>query len=139
MTVDDAKKIAHGLNEPTHQSLATTPTPSTGLREFVRTDSPFALGLSRVDGQFGFIQPQLFTSVDQPPQGDEWLHEIKHNGYRILLVVEGKHARAYTRGASDFEALRSAIRWNPHKLVFGARSDCFQPNEKRVGPCGVLS
>jgi hypothetical protein len=28
--------------------------------------------------QLGFIEPQLLTSVDQPPQGDEWLHEIKH-------------------------------------------------------------
>ena len=40
--------------------------------------------------QLGFIEPQLLTSVDQPPQGDEWLHEIKHDGYRTLLVVEGK-------------------------------------------------
>jgi ATP-dependent DNA ligase len=47
--------------------------------------------------QLGFIEPQLLTSVDQPPQGDEWLHEIKHDGYRTLLVVEGKQARAYTR------------------------------------------
>jgi bifunctional non-homologous end joining protein LigD len=106
--------------------------------------------------QLGFIEPQLLTSVDQPPQGNEWLHEIKHDGYRTLLVVEGKQTRAYTRsgldwtdrypgivsatleldcrsaiidgevivqderGASDFDALMSAIRWHPHKLIFYA-------------------
>jgi bifunctional non-homologous end joining protein LigD len=42
----------------------------------------------------GFIEPQLLTSVDQPPQGDEWLHEIKHDGYRTLVVVDGGDARA---------------------------------------------
>jgi bifunctional non-homologous end joining protein LigD len=52
--------------------------------------------------QLGFIEPQLLTSVDQPPQGDEWLHEIKHDGYRTLLVVKGKQATAYTRTGVDW-------------------------------------
>jgi bifunctional non-homologous end joining protein LigD len=52
--------------------------------------------------QLGFIEPQLLTSVDQPPEGDEWLHEIKHDGYRTLLVLEGKQARAYTRKGLDW-------------------------------------
>jgi hypothetical protein len=43
--------------------------------------------MSRVGGQLGFIEPQLLTSVDQPPRGDKWLHEIKHDGYRSLFVV----------------------------------------------------
>jgi hypothetical protein len=50
----------------------------------------------------GFIEPQLLTSVDQPPQGDEWLHEIKHDGYRTLVVVDGGDARAYTRTGLDW-------------------------------------
>ena len=52
------------------------------------------VSMSRVGGQLGFIEPQLLTSVDQPPRGDEWLHEIKHDGYRTLLVVEGGQAPA---------------------------------------------
>jgi bifunctional non-homologous end joining protein LigD len=52
--------------------------------------------------QLGFIEPQLLTSVDQPPQGDEWLHEIKHDGYRTLLVVEAKQACADTRTGLDW-------------------------------------
>jgi bifunctional non-homologous end joining protein LigD len=67
--------------------------------------------MSRVGGQLGFIEPQLLTSVDQPPQGDEWLHEINHDGYRTLLVVEGGLARAYTRPRSDRRHRLLIDRW----------------------------
>jgi bifunctional non-homologous end joining protein LigD len=50
----------------------------------------------------GFIEPQLPTLVEQPPLGDEWTHEIKHDGYRTLLVIEGAEARAYTRNGFDW-------------------------------------
>src|SRR5215210_3085164 len=85
--------------------------------------------------------------VDQPPEGTDWIHEVKHDGYRTVVVVDRGEARAYTRngfdwsdrypgivssaaklkcrsaildgevivqdarGVSDFESLKSAIRW----------------------------
>jgi bifunctional non-homologous end joining protein LigD len=30
------------------------------------------------------VKPQLTKLVDQPPDGPEWLHEIKFDGYRIM-------------------------------------------------------
>ncbi|HEX3498417.1 MAG TPA: DNA ligase D, partial [Stellaceae bacterium] len=37
------------------------------------------------------LRPQLATLVDSPPRSEEWLHEIKFDGYRILArVVRGK-------------------------------------------------
>ncbi len=36
-----------------------------------------------------FLSPQLCTSVQRPPSGAEWVHEIKFDGYRIQLRVEG--------------------------------------------------
>jgi bifunctional non-homologous end joining protein LigD len=30
-----------------------------------------------------WVKPQLCKLVDAPPQGPEWLHEIKHDGYRM--------------------------------------------------------
>jgi bifunctional non-homologous end joining protein LigD len=110
----------------------------------------------RVSNCLGFVEPQLLTSTAQPPQGSDWIHEVKHDGYRTLLVMERGNARAYTRnafdwsdrypgivsaaaklrcraaihdgevivqderGVSDFESLRSAIRWQPHRLIFYA-------------------
>jgi len=35
-----------------------------------------------------FIAPQLCTSVDRPPAGGEWVHEIKFDGYRIQMRAE---------------------------------------------------
>jgi ATP-dependent DNA ligase len=41
-----------------------------------------------------FIEPQLATLVDQPPVGENWIHEVKHDGYRTLLVIKRDEARA---------------------------------------------
>jgi len=41
-----------------------------------------------------FIRPQLATSVDKPPEGENWIHEIKHDGYRCQVLVDGKPAGA---------------------------------------------
>jgi len=49
-----------------------------------------------------FIQPQLATLVNSVPPGDEWLHEIKFDGYRILCRVENGEARFLTREAQDW-------------------------------------
>src|SRR5499433_890197 len=34
------------------------------------------------------LQPQLATVVNQAPEGSEWLHEIKYDGYRLLARIE---------------------------------------------------
>ncbi len=40
-----------------------------------------------------FIAPQLCVSLDRPPSGAGWLHEIKFDGYRIQMRI----ARARSR------------------------------------------
>ncbi len=32
--------------------------------------------------------------MEAPPKGDEWQHEIKYDGYRTELVIDGSRARA---------------------------------------------
>ncbi len=32
----------------------------------------------------GFIQPCLPTKAPKPPSGGIWLHDIKHDGYRVI-------------------------------------------------------
>jgi len=44
----------------------------------------------------------LPTLVQEPPTGDKWLHEIKHDGYRTQLVLAGGESRAYTRNGFDW-------------------------------------
>ena len=45
---------------------------------------------------------QLATLVDEPPQGEEWLHEIKFDGYRLLGFVSGGTAALRTRNGKDW-------------------------------------
>jgi bifunctional non-homologous end joining protein LigD len=52
--------------------------------------------------RLGFIPPQLPTLTDQPPEGANWIHEVKHDGYRTMLVVERGTARTYTRNGHDW-------------------------------------
>jgi len=52
--------------------------------------------------RLGFIPPQLPSLTDQPPEGGDWIHEVKHDGYRTMLVVERGTARAYTRNGHDW-------------------------------------
>jgi bifunctional non-homologous end joining protein LigD len=52
--------------------------------------------------QLGFIQPQLATLVEHPPKRANWIHEIKHDGYRTLLIVDRREAHAYTRNGFDW-------------------------------------
>jgi len=35
-----------------------------------------------------FVAPQLATLVREPPPGDEWLHELKFDGYRMLCRID---------------------------------------------------
>jgi bifunctional non-homologous end joining protein LigD len=37
----------------------------------------------------GFIAPCLPTSAPQPPSGEAWLHEIKHDGFRVMARKDG--------------------------------------------------
>ena len=49
-----------------------------------------------------FIQPQLPSLVDEPPEGSHWIHEVKHDGYRSLLLIENGRARVFTRNGFDW-------------------------------------
>lgn len=51
-----------------------------------------------------FIEPQLTKSVDRPPPGADWAHEIKFDGYRMQLRIEAGQARLMTRKGLDWSA-----------------------------------
>ena len=57
----------------------------------------------------GFVAPQLAKSVDRPPQGAGWAHEIKFDGYRLQLRVDGGQATLKTRAGLDWTARFAAI------------------------------
>lgn len=49
-----------------------------------------------------FVPPQLATLTDDVPPGDEWIHEMKFDGYRCLVAVGGGRSICYTRSGLDW-------------------------------------
>jgi bifunctional non-homologous end joining protein LigD len=49
----------------------------------------------------GFIAPCLPTKADTLPSGEMWLHEIKHDGFRIIARRDGDRVRLYSRPGND--------------------------------------
>jgi hypothetical protein len=47
----------------------------------------------------GFITPAQPVSAPAPPSGPGWLHEIKHDGHRLMAWRDGGRSRAAIRGA----------------------------------------
>jgi bifunctional non-homologous end joining protein LigD len=39
--------------------------------------------------------------VLEPPSSEGWIHAIKHDGYRTLIVAHGSQVRAFTRNGND--------------------------------------
>ena len=56
-----------------------------------------------------FVAPQLCKSLEKPPQGAGWAHEIKFDGYRMQLRTEGGKASLKTRKGLDWSARFPAI------------------------------
>lgn len=50
----------------------------------------------------GLIAPQLATLKMKAPSGAQWIHEVKYDGYRIQLRIDGDDRRAYTRNGHDW-------------------------------------
>jgi ATP-dependent DNA ligase len=50
----------------------------------------------------GLIGPCLPSPAIAPPSGTDWLHEITHDGFRILARRDDAGVRLYTRNGNDF-------------------------------------
>jgi bifunctional non-homologous end joining protein LigD len=49
-----------------------------------------------------FIAPQLATLVRKPPEGDEWIHELKFDGYRMVCHLNRGNAHFWSRNGKDW-------------------------------------
>ena len=97
---------------------------SDGISEFAtsirtgRTMEGIASGKNEkfIQNPFEKTEVQLAKLVGKAPEGDDWLYEVKYDGYRILAFLEGNTARLITRNGNDYterfpEAASSLADW----------------------------
>jgi bifunctional non-homologous end joining protein LigD len=97
-----------------------------------------------------FVAPQLATMVREPPSGDEWLHELKFDGYRMICHLHRGKARFWSRNGKDWtekfpnlaQALKafpadSAILDGEVVIVDQAGRSSFQSLQQSMGRSGT--
>jgi bifunctional non-homologous end joining protein LigD len=63
-----------------------------------------------------FAPPQLCSIAEAPPEGDDWIYELKYDGYRLELAVAVGDARLYTRSGLDWTSKFAAIAGDAARL-----------------------
>jgi bifunctional non-homologous end joining protein LigD len=48
------------------------------------------------------FEPCIPTRGTKVPAGPDWIHEIKHDGYRLIVQRDGSRVRLFTRGGYDW-------------------------------------
>jgi len=48
------------------------------------------------------FEPSLPRAAEEPPTGPNWIHEIKHDGFRIMAFRDAKGVRLITRNGNNF-------------------------------------
>ncbi len=87
------------------------PRPSNrSLTAHARTEiDPSALPGARPAPRPETFRPQLATLAGAPPEGENWVHEIKYDGYRIVCMLSDGRARLISRNGLDWTSKFSAI------------------------------
>jgi bifunctional non-homologous end joining protein LigD len=81
----------------------------------------------------GFIDPCVPTRADKPPVGPDWIHEIKHDGYRMIVRKKDGRVRLFSRRGYDwtdrYPLIREAVaRLRPSALVLDGEAVCCDPD-----------
>ena len=99
-----------------------------------------------------FIEPCLPSPADRPPSGLDWIHEIKHDGYRLMVRRDGSRIRCFTRNGNDWadrfpSIVEVAARLEAHSFLIDGEvviagedgmSDFRALRSKRRGPEALL-
>jgi bifunctional non-homologous end joining protein LigD len=56
----------------------------------------------RLAAESKFIEPCLPSPADKPPSGPNWIHEIKHDGFRLMARRDPVGIRLITRRGNDW-------------------------------------
>ena len=98
---DYARDVPDGLTKGTARSITTGRT----MAEIAK-DAPAKDVVDPEPKRRGknpsFVKPQLATLVSDAPEGEDWMHETKFDGYRCLVSLGKGGARLFTRSGKDW-------------------------------------
>jgi bifunctional non-homologous end joining protein LigD len=103
--IADGKSAVWRSSRKSSEKPATSPRPSKKPGASARKSTSRAKAAPLPE----FRPPQLTTLVDEAPAGDDWVHELKYDGYRLLIAASGDEFRCYTRSGQDWTNKFSAI------------------------------
>jgi bifunctional non-homologous end joining protein LigD len=83
----------------------------------------------------GFVDPCIPSRALKPPSGPDWVHEIKHDGYRLIVRQDGEAVRLFTRRGHDWTDRYPAIASAAAKLR--AKSFTIDGEAVVCGPDGI--
>jgi bifunctional non-homologous end joining protein LigD len=83
----------------------------------------------------GFVIPAQPVKASKLPSGADWVHEIKHDGYRLIVRRDGPTVRLYSRNAHDWTARLSAIATAARRIK--AESFTIDGEAVVLGPDGL--
>jgi bifunctional non-homologous end joining protein LigD len=83
----------------------------------------------------GFIAPCIPTRAPKPPAGADWVHEIKHDGYRLQVRRVGDQVRLFTRRGYDWSGRYPSIAVTA--TLLRAKSFTLDGEAVVCGPDGV--
>jgi bifunctional non-homologous end joining protein LigD len=79
----------------------------------------------------GFIPPRQPVLADRVVTGDGWIHELKYDGFRILVRKEGADVRLWSRNGRDrsaeFSAIVAALRELPGSFIIDGEAVAHCP------------
>jgi bifunctional non-homologous end joining protein LigD len=64
------------------------------------------------------FQPCIPTRGTKVPRHEDWLHEIKHDGYRLIVQRDGSRVRLFTRNGYDWSSRYPLIVEAAHRIKF---------------------
>lgn len=90
---DEYAKLTDGISEFT-TSIRTGRT----MEEIAQGE-----GKKLTTNPFDTVNVQLAKLVNKVPNEDDWIYEMKYDGYRIVAFIEGNHVRLVTRNGNDYQ------------------------------------
>jgi bifunctional non-homologous end joining protein LigD len=88
-----------------------------------------------------FMEPMKARLVEELPTGEDWLIELKHDGYRALAIKDGNSVELFSRNRKlmngAFPSVVEAVRRLPHKQ-FVLDGEIVALNEKGYGSFQLL-